>query len=224
VKQDRLSALRQRLKRGSFEFGALLEGVSTLEDDSRRVTEEPLPPLEPTAKVNGSHAPASATLVEERVSSIAAEAPETAFVPEESAAGRPQLSMLEDALPQTVPANGSPDRLRAALDSLGCRFLQEMGSLRTSLAANDIEQSGFHLAHVNQLLELLRDIDPDGKTSRKLGSIAAPPPGRSWPASCWSVVEFAGSPISGLLPPKADETFVRDLLYAAWGVTFSAPA
>jgi hypothetical protein len=35
-------------------------------------------------------------------------------------------------------------------------------------------------------------------------------------------VEFAESPFSALLPPDADDLFVRQLLYAAWGITLEA--
>jgi hypothetical protein len=216
VKQDRLSALRQRLKRGSFEFGALLEGVSTLEDEGRKTPDEArTATLEPPIKQNGSHGRA-ATAVEERVETTL-EAPLDRELEAEPA---PQLSMLEVQAPSRSAAS-EQERLRAALDSLACRLLQEMGSLRAALAAKDVEQGGFHLAHVNQVLDLLRDIDPEGEVSRRLGTRAAPPAGRSWPASCWSVVEFATSPISGLLPAQADESFARDLLYAAWGVTLA---
>jgi hypothetical protein len=218
LKQDRLSALRQRLKRGSFEFGALLEGVSTLEEDAPLRSDAPLDERLPDAEApavlsNGVHTEAAEPVVE----------PPRAR--EETPLPAPQaLLPLLDAQPLGVGAGGGSesreDRLRAALDSLGCRFLQEMGSLRAALGERDVEEAGFHLAHLNQVVELLRDIDSDGSVSRQLGTVAAPPPGRTWPASCWTVVEFAGSPFSGLLPPNADELFVHDLLYACWGVTF----
>lgn len=237
MKQDRLSALRQRLKRGSFEFGALLEGVSTL--DGPRPPEERRPPIDdrlpatedrvpieeeaaPELELVAPEAPAvelaepviaEVEIVEEVFSGIA----ESVDDLEDPFATDPFHDDLDDLLPQRSP---QLERIRVALDSLGCRFLHEVGAFRASVAEEDTQEGGFHLAHLNQVLELLRDIDPDGDLARDLETVAAPPLGRGWPAACWTVVEFAASPFSALLPARADESFVRDLLYAAWGVTF----
>jgi hypothetical protein len=131
------------------------------------------------------------------------------------------------APPATAPPSSTPvittnreERLRAALDTLSCRLLREVNALQTHLHAQDAEEAGFNLAHINQILELLRSIDPTGDLSRQLDLPGAPPEGRGWFASSWSFAEFAASPLSALLPDDTTEAFVRHLLYAAWGVTF----
>ncbi|HEX9107005.1 MAG TPA: hypothetical protein VF832_07250, partial [Longimicrobiales bacterium] len=57
-----------------------------------------------------------------------------------------------------------------------------------------------------------------GDLSRQLGVPYAPPEGRSWPGTAWTVVEFAESPFSGLLAEGSGEAFIREMLYSAWGV------
>lgn len=139
----------------------------------------------------------------------------------------PSVPSPPAAPPATAPPSSTPvittnreERLRAALDTLSCRLLREVNALQTHLHAQDAEEAGFNLAHINQILELLRSIDPTGDLSRHLDLPGAPPEGHGWFASSWSFVEFAASPLSALLPDDTTEAFVRHLLYAAWGVTF----
>ncbi len=129
------------------------------------------------------------------------------------------------AAPPVLGAGGAPPhdtRLRAALLSLSGRLTSGLQQMRDALSRGETEDAGIHLAHVNQALELLQDLDPTGDLSRRLEIPNAPPPGRTWPVSAWSVTEFAESPLSGLLPRGADDSVVRALLYAAWGVTLQA--
>jgi hypothetical protein len=228
MRPDRLSTLRQRLKRGSFEFGALLEGVSTLEEDDDR----PAPPrLRPEPEDPGMSSTRGRTAMASPPPAVDDLEPTLPPVREELVAeeATDHAQSAFALLPQPAAAFGREDtgstqteRMRLALDSLGCRFLQRAGSLKNALSECDVEEGGFHLAHLNQVLELLRDLDPVGDVSRQLGTVAAPPIGRTWPASSWTVVEFAASPFSALLPPRADTRFVSDLIYAAWGVAFAS--
>lgn len=197
MRQDRQAALRERLRRGAdaFEFSALIEGVSTLE-------EPPEAPPQLTETPAGN--------VTGRSSAVQNPLPLLQMQPgEEPASARDRKEPTLDR-----------ERLRMALDALGCRLLQEAASLRASLHRHAVEEAGFCLAQVNQVVELLHSVDPTGDLARQLQTQAAPPEGRSWPASAWSVVEFMESPFSALLPPDADDAFVHNLLYAAWGVIF----
>ncbi|MEP6756765.1 MAG: hypothetical protein ABJA67_14770, partial [Chthonomonadales bacterium] len=101
---------------------------------------------------------------------------------------------------------------------LGTRLLEQTNVLKAELHDRHIEESGFVLAQINQTLELLASIDLSGDIARKMGTTAAPPFGRAWPQTAWTVSEFAASPFSALLPMDADETFVQKLVYTAWGV------
>jgi hypothetical protein len=122
-----------------------------------------------------------------------------------------------------VPARPAPpEPLREALIALSCRLSQEAGRMGAALDQRDAEEAGFYLAHVNQILELLHTLDSRGDIARQLGVQNAPPAGRSWPLTAWTVVEFAESPFSALLPPEAGESFVRDVIYAAWGISFDS--
>ncbi|HXG23659.1 MAG TPA: hypothetical protein VNJ09_03815, partial [Chthonomonadales bacterium] len=187
MRQDRQAALRERLRRGAdaFEFSALIEGVSTLEE----------PPDAPEALPKFTKA--SAGNVTGRTSAVQNPLPLLQTQPGEE----PTTARNREAL--------TPDqeRLRAALDALGCRLLQEVANLRAALHRHAVEEAGFCLAQVNQIVELLRSVDPAGDLARQLQTEAAPPEGRSWPASAWSVVEFMESPFSALLPPDADDAF-----------------
>lgn len=200
MRQDRQAALRERLRRGAdaFEFSALIEGVSTLEEPPDAPEAPPKPTKAPAGNVTSRTA-----AVQDRLTPLLTQ-PE-----EEPAITRGQQAPTPDR-----------ERLRAALDALGCRLLQEAASLRAALHRHAVEEAGFCLAQVNQIVELLRSVDPAGDLARQLQTEAAPPEGRPWPASAWSVAEFMESPLSALLPPDADDAFVRDLLYAAWGVIF----
>jgi len=105
--------------------------------------------------------------------------------------------------------------LRAALNTLGDRLLHESGKLAAALTLRDPTEAGYYLARINQVLELLRAVDPQGDIARRLRTTASPPIGSRWPPTAWSVYEFAESPISGLLPPNADERFCSALIEAA---------
>jgi hypothetical protein len=251
MRNDRLSSLHQRLKRGSFEFGALLDGVSTLDEPEAPADETP-PAAEPPVESTATPAEAEITpardaapeptpeptpepspdLAQEPADLPAfaaplAEAPAPVTIidlPEEPApaaaslaAHTPESPPMAAALPVQLAPTES-ERLGAAMSHLGGRLAREAGSLRAALQNEDAEEAGFHLAHVNSVLELLRDIDPSGDLARELSTPYAPPVGRAWPGAAWTVAEFAHSPFSGLLPPRADDKFTRDLLYAAWGV------
>lgn len=111
------------------------------------------------------------------------------------------------------------ERLRTVLDTLAGRLLLEAGRMRAAVQDDDADLAGFHLAHINQLLDILQSVDPAGDLARQLGTRAAPPPGRAWPAAAWSAVELAESPFSGLLPPSAGEEYYRQVLRAAWGAS-----
>ncbi len=114
----------------------------------------------------------------------------------------------------------APEQLCRALEALSGRLTQEAGKMAASLAQGDVQDAGFYLAHINQILELLHTIDVRGDIARQLDVNNAPPPGRAWPRTAWTVVEFAESPFSALLPSNADDNLVRELIYAAWGISF----
>ena len=91
--------------------------------------------------------------------------------------------------------------------------------MKAALQDNELEDAGFHLAHVNHVLELINSIDPFGDVARRLDVQGAPLGRAGCPDPVWSLVEFAESPLSGLLPTGATESDVRKMLYAAWGAT-----
>jgi hypothetical protein len=153
LKQDRLSALRQRLKRGSFEFGALLEGVSTLDeprvgDEGRRTTDDGRRTADEGRWPSDSHPAPELNLVPPGPEPVHVAEPviEEVEIVEEVIAGvsittaddldDPFLDdpFLDDPLslfeteaavdPQSAIRTPQLDRIRVALDSLGCRFLQ----------------------------------------------------------------------------------------------------
>jgi len=111
------------------------------------------------------------------------------------------------------------EEIRRALESLSKRLGAELSSMKRALRSSNTEDAGFHLAQVNQILELLQALDPAGELARNHDVSGAPPMGRTWPSTAWSVVEFAESPLSALLPPTATDETVRGMLYSAWGVS-----
>lgn len=219
MRTDRLSSLRHRLKPGSFEFGALIQGVSTLEGENE-VTEPPRAEVRIDEPFYDS---SSAVLIDEVELTDAAEVivVETVEIPQSLPAflSKPEPVSIVDLLPaHALTELKSEDRLRDALQTLGARLLEQTSLLRAELRAKRIEEGGFILAQLNQTLELLTSIDLSGDISRKMKTAGAPPIGRSWPQTAWTVSEFAASPFSALLPADADEMFVQKLIYTAWGV------
>lgn len=204
MRGDKLASLRQKLRRGTdaFEFNALIEGVSTLEEPPSAA----VPP--PAVEGSGSPSPAPAD----------ASAAAQGQVPGEAPGAAPQEP--EPSIPDALAAHGT--RLRIALDTLGERLVREAQDMAAALDAGSVEDAGLHLAHANQILEILHSVDPSGDLARQLGSSCAPPPGKTWPGTAWSLVELASSPLSALLPPNATDETLRALLYAAWGVSFEA--
>jgi len=177
VRQDKADALREKLRRGAqrFEFDALIQGVSTLDDETESSADEPKTP-EHAAPMSRQPAPAAA---------VAAE------------------------------TSSDHEGLSSAVDTLGKRLLEEAGKLRSAFAAGDVQDSGYYLARVNHVLELLLSVDPRGDVSRRYQASTAPPPGRTWPSPCWTLYDFAESPLSGLLPPNADDTFAAHVVEVA---------
>lgn len=176
MRQDKTDALRQRLRQGArrFEFDALLQGVSTLDD---------------------------AAETEQQVTEVADSV---------------QTPASTDILPAVQPADvHDRDRLKAALDTLSSRLLEEAGKLKAAVQMYDAQEAGYYLVRVNQILELLHSVDPGGETARRYGLALAPPTGRTWPTACWTLYELAESPLSGLLPAEADEEFAREIVLAA---------
>lgn len=176
MRQDKSDALREKLRRGTeeFDFDALLQGVSTVD--------------EPSA--------APATVASPSADQL--DAPRGVEVPQ-----------------STTPDQQDRERLRTALEHLGGRLLEESGKFRAALASYDAQEAGYYLARLNQVLELLHSVDPGGETARRLSLPAAPPPGRSWPAACWTLYELAESPLSGLFPGDADDQFAAEVVEAA---------
>ncbi|MGC8667408.1 MAG: hypothetical protein ACP5VE_04735 [Chthonomonadales bacterium] len=202
MRGDKLASLRQKLRRGTdaFEFNALIEGVSTLDEPS------PAAAPVPNRDTKGSTPSASTD----------AAADTSAPPPPDQ---QPAVTQeAEQTIPETLAAH--TDRLRVALDTLGDRLVREAQDMAAALAAGSVEDAGLHLAHANQILEILHSVDPNGDLSRQLRSRSAPPPGQTWPGTAWSLVELAESPLSALLPQHADDELLRALLYAAWGVSF----
>lgn len=179
MRPDKSDALRRRLRQGTlqFDFGALLEGVSTVDE-------------EPSDQEETVAAP-----VTER-----------------------EAGAATDSRTPVAGEGEDRERLKTALDTLGSRLLEEAGRLRSALEGGQPEDGGYYLARVNHLLEILGSMDPGGETARRLGVTAAPPEGRSWPRACWTLYEFAESPLSGLLPADADEMYAAAVIEAAVAV------
>lgn len=222
MRPDRLASQRQRLRRqaDAFEFNALIQGVSTLEESEEAPAQNEDPAIE-------NLAPATVVLPE-AVEPVEQEihAQQEIHAKQEISAD-PESSTAVDLISE-APTIASPvhretreERLHTALEALGIRLLQEVGRMRAALRAYDAQEAGFYLAHVNQLLELLHSVDPDGDVARQYRTTACPPEGRTWFPTAWSLAELAESPFSALLPPDADDEFAREMIYAAWGVEFS---
>lgn len=198
MRADRANSLKQRLRKQaeSFEFDALIEGVSTIRQD-----------LEPPVPVEA--------------------APPTPAAPDTPSTPKPTIAAPKPA-PFGAPAPAPrryltrsaerDERLRSVLSALGKRLLSEASLLRDAFTSRDTTLSGMHLARINQLLDLLQSVDPQGDMARQMATDAAPPEGRAWPRSTWSVYEFAGSPLSALLPADVSETFLQTVMVAAWGI------
>ncbi len=232
MRADRLTHFKERLRHGSdnFEFSALIDGVSTLD--------EPAPSELPVAPFV-----AGPPVVEERVSRTvrqredltSPEVLETSdailpakddfrVLPTERESVQATLALAEIA-PAAAPANAPlpvtrTNGLRAAISDLLVRLASQTSALGEALSAKDIMASGERLARLNHNLELLHSVDPTGDHARRFEVPGAPPVGRSWPTTTWCVFEFAESPFSGLLPADADQEFVNSVLYASWGVSF----
>jgi hypothetical protein len=204
VRPDRLASQRQRLRRqaDAFEFNALIQGVSTLEDSEEQRASEKGSGGDPIV-------PAAVTLAE----ATASVEPELAAASDDSSEAPTMTS--------TEQRESREERLHTALEALGTRLLQEVGKMGAAMRAYDAQEAGFYLAHVNQLLELLHSVDPEGDVARQYRTTACPPEGRTWFPTAWSLAELAESPFSALLPPDADDEFARELIYAAWGVEFT---
>lgn len=198
---DRYSTLRQRLRReaDAFEFGALKEGVSTLQE-------------EPTSR-GPQDAPDRAE-------------PEPAPVPVEllpvytEPKGGPEHASEENGAVAALepPDEDDTPKVRAAIGAMVERMLLAAAQFEAALRDRSAVLAGRKLAQLNEALELLRSADADAALARRLGLYGAPPEGQGWPAPVWSVAELAASPLSGLLPQDADESFARAVVYAAWGV------
>ena len=176
--------------------------------------------LEESPAVKPAPEPAAANLAVQAETAIPEpfEVAEIAAVP---TVDQPALVLLEE--PVAAPKQDTESqRLRWALTTLTQRFSQEAALFASSLAAWDAESAGRHLAQLNQALELLQPLDPTGDLARSLEIKDAPPTGRAWPSPAWSFVEFAESPLSGLLPHGAGESYVREVLYSSWGLATPA--
>jgi hypothetical protein len=229
LRADRLSHFKERLRHGSdnFEFSALIDGVSTLDEPAP--TESPVAPfvagLAPAVEERGA---APRALLQEPVSPGLQEIRETLPTVSTDSRTSPTLAEgIQTILDIPAAATGDleygvikPDSLLAAISELSSRLALQASALREALSAKDVRASGERLARLNHSLELLRSVDPRGDQARRFGIPGAPPLGRSWPTTTWSVYEFAESPLSGLLPPDADQEFVHSVLYASWGVSF----
>lgn len=251
MRHDKL-AQRLKSRRDSFDFNALIAGVSTLVEEKKEEQTRPEPeaaaPEESVAEsavvleATPVALPEASVEVVEVVAIEMAEPQPTIALSEpleavevlerldivavpEPLAEEPQKEVEEGPITPSplhpfTPPSPPPLSLTAALDALACRLTQEAGKMGVAMQTGDAEEAGFYLAHVNQILELLRTLDPRGDLSRQSATTNAPPPGRRWPETAWTVVEFADSPWSALLPSDADEVFVRQMLYAAWGLVF----
>jgi len=221
--------LKQRLRRGAdrFEFSALIDGVSTLDD--------PITPAPEVEEPEGDEKSESEVQAPELLNERRVDQPVELPTTDDGGLPIADRALRIDSQPSPSDAQDLPslasssvlaaareERLKIALDTLSGRLLREVGVMRAAMEAGDAEEAGFSLAHVNQILELLHTIDSNGDLARQMGITGAPPEGRAWPATAWSLVEFAESPFSALLPVGADEAFVHRVLYAAWGVAFES--
>jgi hypothetical protein len=177
----------------------------------------PLPATAPTRFFEALEAPKPAPVPQPTPGAVLPLVEESAAPAPESPTPLPVAETVAE-VPGRKPL--APEPLREALAALSGRLSQEAGRMAAALGQRDAEEAGFYLAHVNQILELLHTLDPKGDMARQLGVRNAPPPGRAWPLTAWTVIEFAESPFSGLLPSNAGESFARSVIYAAWGISF----
>lgn len=213
VRVDRFTSIKKRLRQGAenFDFGALIEGVSTLEETESHAQERAAPFISGQATVLERPAPP-----EEIIPDLIPQFDEPAahFLRARHAHSAPAHR------PAAPPEHAAEQRLTGALRDMILRLNNELSQFATLLSVRAVEPAGACLANINRTLELLASIDPHGEQARRLNEAGAPPPGKTWPVPAWSVVGFAESPLSGLLPDNADEEMVRGIMYAAWGVTF----
>ncbi len=215
MRADRISHFKERLRQGAdnFEFSALIDGVSTLDEPAQAGS--PIAPF-----VAGM-----AALLEEH-------AAQPIRLPEPMPA-EPEVVLEQTELeiqiapiierPETLPSLHplpvpQSDRLRTALRDLSTYLARQATGLGAALDSHDAMGAGEHLARLNHALDLLHSVDPDGEQARLLEIDGAPPTGRPWPGTAGSVFEFAESPFSGLLPGDAGQELVQSMIHAAWGV------
>src|SRR5258708_9999606 len=211
---------KQRMRQGAdnLEFSALIEGVSTLEEPDPHITDRAAPYVSGLATVLDRPAPPEIKLPEPE--GLANE-PVVAPVHTRPRSTKPFPSI--SSIIEEQPAASSEARLARAIREMIVRLHKEMAQFATLLMVHAIEPAGASLAEINRTLELLNSIDPRGDQARKLKDPGAPPLGRTWPAPTWSVVEFTESPLSGLLPPHAEENRVRRLPYSPWASLSQQP-
>lgn len=230
MRTDKISHLKQRLRQGadSFDFNALINGVSTIEEENKvppkkdppAVAEPPRKPQEPVAPPAEKEEDKLRPVTVQTFSYGENHVPQRDILLEEA-------TLKESAVPIRRNAVESPhkdedgiqiqdDRMKSALNSLVEKLRLEITSFQTSLEDSDSEQAGFSLVKINHILDLLNSLDPEGSIARSLKIEFCPPQDRTWPKSVWSVVELAESPLSGLFPPQSDDLFIREILNAAW--------
>src|ERR1041384_4801738 len=138
VRPDRLSSYRQKLRRSldTFEFGALIEGVSTLEEEAQSGAEPIKIGLYPSAVAAIETAPPKRVEPDEPVE------------PADTLQTVLQLPQA-DAHLQKAGQPINQQRLRLALCELSSRLRHELGSFQALLDQSEIEEAGVHLARIN---------------------------------------------------------------------------
>ncbi len=226
MRTDKISHLKQRLRQGadSFDFNALINGVSTIEEEKKDtpkddVADTPQTPTEPAAS------PPIKQEDEQPNPVPSFSYGENHIVQPSISSGDPLIkesakSVIREIKGKTASegegAQIQDERLKMALESLVAKLRSEIISFQVSLEDLDTEQAGFSLVRINHVLDLLNSLDPEGSISRSLQIVLHPPQDSSWPKSVWSVAELAESPLSGLFPSQADDMFIREILNAAW--------
>lgn len=219
MRADRISHFKKRLRQGAdnFEFSALIDGVSTLDEPAQ--SESPIAPF-----VAGM-----AALLEEQTAPAPVRAPDPPPAELKILVEQTDFDIFVAPVevqpdPQPVPSRPTnaarqSDRLRIALCDLSAYLARHATGLGAALDVYDAAGAGEHLARLNHVLDLLHSVDPDGEQARQFEIEGAPPAGRPWPGTAWSVFEFAESPFSGLLPGDAGQELVQSMIHAAWGVS-----
>ncbi len=226
MRTDKISHLKQRLRQGadSFDFNALINGVSTIEEEKTEtpkdaVTDTPKPPMEPAAtptikqEDEQPNPVPSFSYGENHIAQPSVPDRDTLI---KDAAKSVTREIKEQTATEGENAQIQDERLKKALESLVAKLRSEIISFQVSLEETDTEQAGFSLVRINHVLDLLNSLDPEGSISRSLQIDFHPPQDSPWPKSVWSVAELAESPLSGLFPPQADDMFIREILNAAW--------